>query len=66
MRIDNGVIARGEDGFAGENRRGESLIGERTVDDRIGDPYTGDVDGAGGLRIKCIKCLQIFCKNTGQ
>ena len=47
MRIDNGVIARGEDGFAGENRRGESLIGERTVDDRIGDPYTGDVDGAG-------------------
>ena len=29
MRIDNGVIARGEDGFAGENRRGESLIRER-------------------------------------
>ena len=47
MRIDNGVIARGEDGFAGENRRGESLIRERTVDDRVGDPYAGDVDGAG-------------------
>ena len=45
MRIDNGVIARGEDGFARENRRGESLIRERTVDDRIGDPYAGDVDG---------------------
>ena len=47
MRIDNGVIARGEDGFAGENRRGESLIRERTVDDWVGDPYAGDVDGAG-------------------
>jgi len=47
MRIDNGVIARGEDSFAGENRRGESLIRERTVDDWVGDPYAGDVDGAG-------------------
>ena len=47
MRIDNGVIARGEDGFVGENWRGKLLIRERIVDDRIGDFYVGDVDGVG-------------------
>ena len=47
MRIDNGVIARGEDGGAGENRFSDTLIGEGTVDDGVGDPYAGDMNGAG-------------------
>lgn len=36
MRIDNGVIAGREDGVTGENRRGESLVREGTVDDGVG------------------------------
>ena len=47
MRIDNGVITRGEDGFAGENRGGYTLVGERSVNDGVGDTYASDVDGAG-------------------
>ena len=47
MWIDNGVIAGRKDGIAGENWRGYTLVGKRSVNDGVGDPYAGDVDGAG-------------------
>ena len=47
MRIDNGVIAGREDSGTGENRISNTLVRERTVNDGVGDPYAGDVNGAG-------------------